>query len=410
MAETKTMAMGLTGTLLNYKKELQQELEDILVYWINNVVDEKQGGFYGAVSNENVVDPLAHKGVVLNSRILWTFSAASLYSDNKRCIEIATRAFNYIDNYFIDYEYGGVFWSIDHNGKMLDGKKQVYGLAFCMYGLVEYYKITRNETALRLAKDMFENIEKFSFDKTKDGYTEAFTREWGPIDDLRLSEKDNNEKKTMNTHLHIIEAYANLYQVWPEIILQEKITGLLNIFQKYIFNESNHHLNLFMTEDWEVKSSIQSYGHDIEASWLLFECAEISGNKLYIDRYKKIALELADAVTQALDMDGGLWYECDPAIDHWVKEKHSWPQAEAMIGFFNAYQLSGEEKYFRQSFCSWEFVKKYIRDTKLGEWFWGINEDYSIMKKDKAGFWKCPYHNGRACMEIVKRISLLNIK
>jgi cellobiose epimerase len=405
MSATKVLESECAESLLKYKAELKLELDYILDYWINNVVDESQGGFYGAVSTDNIANPLAPKGVVLNSRILWTFSAASRYSNNSRCLEMATRAFNYISNHFIDYEHGGVFWSVDHNGKMLDGKKQIYSLAFCMYGLVEYYKVTRNKTALSLAKGMFNSIEKFSFDKTQDGYIEAFTREWEPIDDLRLSEKDSNEKKTMNTHLHIIEAYANLYQVWPEIFLREKIIGLLNVFQKHFFNAKNHHLHLFMTEDWEVKSSIQSFGHDIEASWLLYECAEISGNELYIDRYKKIALQLADAAAEALDTDGGMWYEYDPAIGHWIKEKHSWPQAEAIVGFFNAYQLSGNEKYLQLSLDSWQFVKKHIKDDKNGEWFWGVKEDYSIMQKDKAGFWKCPYHSGRACMEIIKRIN-----
>ncbi len=406
MDATKKMEIGYTGTLLNYRKELQQELEDILAYWINNVVDEKRGGFFGAVSNDNVVNPLAPKGVVLNSRILWTFSAACQYSTNERCAEIATRAFNYLEKYFIDYEYGGVFWSLDHNGKMLDSKKQVYGLAFFIYGLVEFYKITRNEKALQYAKNMFECIEKFSFDNAKDGYIEAFTREWGPLDDLRLSEKDNNEKKTMNTHLHIIEAYANLYQVWPDIVLKDKIVGLLNIFEKYFIDNTTGHLHLFMTVEWEVKSSLQSFGHDIEASWLLYNCAEISGNEMYIGQYKKIALELATTSMKALDKDGGLWYEYDPAITHWVKEKHSWPQAESMVGFFNAYQLSGDEKYLQHSLNSWQFVKNFIKDNKYGEWFWGINEDYSTMQKDKAGFWKCPYHNTRACLEIINRIDI----
>lgn len=397
-------------SLADYKKEAGDELEVILSWWINNMPDEQGGGFYGSVNNDNIPDFSATKGIVLNSRILWTFSAASQYSDNERCLEMATRAFNYIGNYFIDKEYGGVFWSVDQNSKMLDGKKQIYGLAFCMYGLVEYYKVTSNETALHLAKSLFENIEKFSFDKIKDGYTEAFTRQWEPIDDLRLSEKDNNEKKTMNTHLHIIEAYANLYQVWPEIFLQERINGLLAIFEKYFINKNNHHLNLFFTEDWEIKSSIQSFGHDIEASWLLYECAEISGNESYIEQYKEIALQLADTAAAAVDTDGGMWYECDPAIDHWIKEKHSWPQAEAMVGFFNAYQLSGYQKYLQLSLDSWQFVKKHLKDFKNGEWFWGIKEDYSIIQKDKGGFWKCPYHNSRACMELMKRISLIKIK
>ena len=396
--------------LSDYKNETGGELEAVLSWWINNMPDEQYGGFFGSMNNDSLPDFSAPKGIVLNSRILWTFSAAIPYSDNERCLEIATRAFNYISNNFIDKEYGGIFWSVDQSGKMLNGKKQIYGLAFCIYGLVEYYKVTSNETALHLAKSLFENIEKFSLDRINGGYIEAFTREWKVIDDLRLSEKDSNEKKTMNTHLHIIEAYANLYQVWPEIILQERINSLLIIFQKYFINKNSHHLNLFFTQDWEIKSSIQSFGHDVEASWLLYECAKISGNKSCIDQYKEIALHLAEASAVAVDIDGGMWYEYDPAIDHWIKEKHSWPQAEAMVGFFNAYQLSGNEKYLQLSLDSWQFVKKYLKDSKNGEWFWGIKEDYSIMQKDKGGFWKCPYHNGRACMELMKRISSMNIK
>lgn len=396
--------------LSGYKKETGDELVALLSWWINNMPDHKFGGFYGRVNNDNIPDFSAPKGIVLNSRILWTFSAASQYSDNEQCLEIATRAFNYISTHFIDQEYGGVFWSVDQKGKMLDGKKQIYGLAFCMYGLAEYYKVTSNEAALQLAKNLFANIEKFSFDKINGGYTEAFTRQWQPIDDLRLSDKDSNEKKTMNTHLHIIEAYANLYQIWPEIFLREKINNLLTIFQKYFINKNNHHLNLFLTEDWEIKSSVQSFGHDVEASWLLYECAEISGNELYVDQYKKVALQLADTAAAAVDTDGGMWYEYDPEIDRWIKEKHSWPQAEAMVGFFNAYQLSGEEKYLQLSLDSWKFVKEHLKDNKKGEWFWGLKEDYSIIQKDKGGFWKCPYHNGRACMELMKRISLADIK
>jgi mannobiose 2-epimerase len=293
---------------------------------------------------------------------------------------------------------------VDNKGKMLDGRKQIYGLAFCLYGMAEYYKVTGDGMALHIAKDLFDYIERFSFDKKQGGYIEAFTREWAPMDDLRLSEKDNNEKKTANTHLHIVEAYANLYMVWPDKLLREKIIGLLDIFDKYLISKENYHLNLFMNEDWELRSSLQSFGHDIEASWLLQECAEISNDKMQLDRYKKLAVYMADASVDGLDNDGGLWYEYDPVTEHLIKEKHWWAQAEAMIGFFNAYQLTGDETYLQRSLNSWQFVKKYIKDDKNGEWFWGINEDYSIMQKDKAGFWKCPYHNSRACLEIIRRI------
>lgn len=258
--------------------------------------------------------------------------------------------------------------------------------------------------ALHLAKDLVEQIEKNSFDNRGGGYLEAFTQGWKLIADLRLSEKDDNEKKTANTHLHIIEAYANLYMVWPDEKLKESIKHLLDIFEQYMIDPQTAHLNLFMDENWTVKSSLVSYGHDIEAAWLLLDCARVLNNENYIIRFKELSIRLAEAAAEGLDKDGGLWYEYDAEKDHLIKEKHSWPQAEAMIGFLNAYQLTGKERYLEYFINSWEFIKKHIKDNDKGEWFWGVHEDYAVMDKEKAGFWKCPYHSARACMEIYKRV------
>lgn len=317
----------------------------------------------------------------------------------------AQRAYDYILGYFIDKEYGGVYWAVDANGNMRDGRKQIYGLAFCIYGLAEYYKISNEQQSLDTAIDLYNCIELYSFDKNKNGYIEAFTREWAAISDLRLSEKDNNERKTMNTHLHIVEAYANLYAVWPDAGLKEKTSNLLFLFDRYFVNSANHHLNLFFDDDWQLKSSLQSYGHDIEAAWLLLQCAEIIEEEKWIDQFRQYAVPVTEAATEGLDADGGLWYEYEPDGDQLIHEKHSWPQAEAMIGFYNAYQLTEKEKYLQMSLRSWEFVKKHIKDKENGEWFWGVNGDYTIMPKEKTGFWKCPYHNSRACIELVKRIN-----
>jgi mannobiose 2-epimerase len=393
--------------LPHYRTEVSDELSSILEYWMNNTVDGKYGGFVGQIDNNNVTDPLAPKGVVLNSRILWTFSAAYLFEKKQVYLDIASRAYRYIVDHFIDRKYGGVYWSVDHKGAILDARKQIYGLAFCIYGLTEYYKATREDMALHLAKSLHDQVEKYSFDKTKGGYIEAFTQGWKLVDDLRLSEKDDNEKKTANTHLHIIEAYANLYAVCPDEYLQESIKHLLDVFEQYFIDNRTAHLNLFMDENWVNKSSLISYGHDIEAAWLLLDCAEKIGNAGYISRYKELSIKITDAAAEGLDEDGGLWYEYDPVIDELIKEKHSWPQAEAMIGFMNAYQLTGNEKYLHHSVSAWEFIKRHIKDNDKGEWFWGVNADYSVMQKEKAGFWKCPYHNARACMEILKRTANL---
>jgi cellobiose epimerase len=393
-----------TSILTGYRTEISDELSSILEYWMNNTIDEKQGGFFGKVDNNNTPDPLAPKGVVLTSRILWTFSAAYLREKKQPYLDMASRAYKYIVDHFIDRKYGGVYWSVDNKGVMLNGRKQIYGLAFCIYGLTEYYKATHEDIALHLAKSLFDHIEKNSFDKKQGGYFEAFAQGWKEIDDLRLSEKDDNSKKTANTHLHIIEAYANLYSVWPDEKLKESIKHLLDVFEEHFFNSKTSHLNLFMDENWTAGSSLVSYGHDIEAAWLLLECAEAIGNENYISRFKELSIRLADAAAEGLDADGGLWYEYDPAKDEWIKEKHSWPQAEAMIGFLNAYQLTGNEKYLHHSQNEWEFIKHHIKDNSKGEWFWGVNADYSVMQKEKAGFWKCPYHNSRACIQLIRRI------
>lgn len=403
------IATETINILPGYHTEVSNELSFILDYWMNNTVDEKQGGFFGKVDNNNIADANAPKGVVLNSRILWAFSAAYLSEKKQPWLDTASRAYKYIVDHFIDRKYGGVYWSVDNKGIMLDGRKQIYGLAFSIYGLTEYYKASGEKIALHLAKDLFEQIEKYSFDEKNGGYFEAFTQGWKLPDDLRLSDKDENEKKTMNTHLHIIEAYTNLYSVWPDKKLQGKIAHLLNVFEQHIIDRNTSHLHLFMDENWNVKSSLISYGHDIEAAWLLLESAELSGNTNYIGHFKELSIKLAAAAAEGLDNDGGLWYEYEPATKHLIKEKHSWPQAEAMVGFYNAYQLTGDEKYLHYSFNSWKFIRQYIKDKNKGEWFWGINGDYSVMQKEKAGFWKCPYHSVRACMEIIRRINNQNI-
>ncbi|MDH7461434.1 AGE family epimerase/isomerase [Chitinophagaceae bacterium 26-R-25] len=389
--------------LTQYKNELAVELDNILQYWIDHTIDEESDGFYGKIDNENKVDNKAPKGSVLNARILWTFAAAFNFTKEKKYLEVAARAFDYIAKHFIDKENGGVYWTVDYSGQPLDTKKQIYALSFALYAASEYYRASHLPEVKQMAIDLYNAIEKYSYDPVKGGYFEAFTKDWKPIADLRLSEKDANEKKTMNTHLHVLEAYTNLYRVEQASAVKQSIHNLLSVFDGHIINQQTHHLKLFFDEDWNTRGQIISYGHDIEAAWLLLEAAEAIGDEEWIGKMKINAIKMADAAAEGLDKDGGLWYEIEN--NHLVKEKHWWPQAEAMVGFFNAAQVSGNEKYIQRSMGSWQFTKQYILDTKNGEWFWGVREDYSIMpNEDKAGLWKCPYHNGRACLELVKRL------
>ena len=390
--------------LQQLKSELTAELDAILKYWSKNTIDNQNGGFIGQIDFKEQLIPNSEKGSVLNARILWSFSASYQVTQNEEHKKLAARAFEFLSKYFYDAEYGGLFWSINADKTPKDTKNQIYALAFAIYGLTEYYVISKEEKALEMAINLYLQIQRHSYDPVNGGYLEAFTREWKPIADLRLSEKDANEKKTMNTHLHIVEAYANLFKVWKDKKLQNVIVELLETIDKHFINTETGHLRLFFNEDWIEKPDVISYGHDIEAAWLLLHCAEIAEDATLIARYKKHAIQMAEVTQEGLDIDGGLWYELDPKNNELIAEKHWWVQAEALIGFYNAYQLTGEEKYLNLVFKNWDFIKKHILDPENGEWFWGVYRDYSLLEKDKAGFWKCPYHNSRACLELIIRI------
>lgn len=390
--------------LADYKTELIEELQQILNYWTTFTVDPEHGGFYGKISNDNRVDKTAPKGAVLNARILWSFAAAHNLNQ-KHSLELADRAYLYVIEHFIDKEFGGVYWTVDYKGNPLDTKKQVYAAAFTIYALSEYYMARGDQEILDHAISLYQDLVKHSYDREKGGYLEAFNRQWAAIDDLRLSAKDANEKKTMNTHLHVLEAFTSLYRVWPDQALKANIINLLHDFQNHIVDAKTSRMMLFFDEDWNSKSDLVSYGHDIEASWLLLEAAEVVKEHDLIEDIKVLAVKMANASMEGLDQDGSLWYEKEPSKDHLIKEKHWWVQAEAMVGFYNAWQISSEQKYLKASKQSWDYVQQSIIDKENGEWFWGVHEDGSLMQhEDKAGLWKCPYHNSRACIEIIRRI------
>jgi mannobiose 2-epimerase len=343
----------------------------------------------------------------LNCRILWSFSAGFNLTANPGYLGIAERAFQYITENFIDKDHQGVFWSVDYTGQPLDTKKQMYALSFAIYGLSEFSLATNNKLAKDYAIELYHAIVRHSYDSVYGGYIEALSAEWTEINDLRLSNKDANEKKSMNTHLHVLEGFANLYKVWPDRDLKKRIEELIHIFLDRIIDKATSHLTLFFDANWEVRSSRVSYGHDIEAAWLLLQAGEIIGDRELTDRVKIWSVKVAHAAAEGLDRDGGLWYEFDPVGALLVKEKHWWPQAEGMVGFFNTWQITGEEDYLLKSFGSWQFIREHLLDASNGEWFWGVDAWDQPMEEDKVGIWKCPYHNTRACIEIVKRINTL---
>ncbi len=389
-----------------YRIEVEEELiNNILPFWINNTIDKENGGFYNYITNDLKINKLADKGSVLQSRILWTFSKGYGIYKNPEYLEIAKRAYDYLMEYFIDQEYNGVYWLLNYKGEPVINKKQIYSQAFAIYGLSEYYSITRENKALKIAKDIFQCIEKYAYDDEYKGYYDACDRSWSLEEDMRLSEKDLNARKSMNTNLHILEAYTNLFKVSPSEILKNRLIELIYVTMDNIIDHKNFHFKLYFDDKWNNLSNNISYGHDIEGSWLLLEAAEITGNADLIKKAKEYSIKMAKTVLlEGIDKNGSIEGEIDDKglIN---ENKEWWIQAEAMVGFLNAYQITKEEVYLEQSINIWNFIKKYYIDNKYGEWFSSINNKMKAnLDQVKVGIWKCPYHNSRACFEVKKRI------
>lgn len=385
------------------KEEAEIELASILTYWQTHAVDEHNGGFVGKIDNTDRVYEHASKGCVLNARILWSFSAGYAHTNNSRYLTLANRAFNYLTNHFVDAVHGGCYWAVSSAGEPIDTKKHLYAQAFVLYGLSEYYKASHNEQAKHQAISLYHIMVKHGYDPVNGGYFEAFARDWSMLPDQRLSSKDANEKKSMNTNLHVLEAFANLYLIWPDEELKKHVSNLLLAFADRVVDDATGHLHLFFDEQWRVKPGVYSYGHDVEASWLLPECAKAINDDSLTSLMEGLAVKMATAAFEGLNEHGALWYEYDPYKKHLVKEMHWWPQAEAMVGFYNAWQTTGNEKFLHACTRCWHFIKKQLR-TPSGEWYWGIRDDGSVMDEDKVGIWKCPYHNARACLEMIRRL------
>ena len=420
------------------KSEVLDVLENnILRFWLDKMQDKENGGFYGQMTGEGELVKTADKGGILNARILWSFSAAYRVLRKPEYLEAATRAKEYIIEHFIDEEFGGTYWSLDYKGNPKDTKKQFYAIGFMIYGLSEYARATGDHEALEYAIQLYECIEEHSLDKQYNGYIEACTREWGEIADMRLSELDANFPKSQNTHLHIIEPYTNLFRalkeldaienatndyglkpyvgqfttvnisVDPDIVirLEASLRNLIHIFTDKILNPQTHHLDLFFDMDWKREAgALESYGHDIECSWLLHEAALVLGDDIVLKKVEPIVQMVAKASEKGLNEDGSMVHEANLDTGYVDTDRHWWVQAENVVGWINIYQYFGDEDALQKALNGWQYIKDNLIDREGGEWWWSRDPQRNINRKDdKAGFWKCPYHNSRMCLEILER-------
>lgn len=379
------------------KQSAQQILENnILRFWSEHMVDNEHGGFYGRMDGNNILHPEAEKGAVLNARILWTFASATRILHRMPYRILAARAKDALITHFMDPQYGGVYWSLNADGSPLDTKKQTYAIAFAIYGLAEYYRATLDQEAIDAAISLFEDIEAHAFDAVNVGYIEALTRDWQPIADMRLSESDENGSRTMNTHLHVLEAYTNLYRVYKDPRVAQQLRVLISIFVNRLFNPANGHLGLFFDDEWKpltgnpspVTRHLYSPGHDIEAAWLLREALIVLGDQELLQQTLPVCRRLAVA-----------------ARDGILKETQWWCYAEAVVGYVDQYQDIRDPHQWLMALKAFDFIQSHLLDREHGEWFWSILPDGTPDRSnDKAGFWKCPYHNSRMCFELIERL------
>ena len=407
--------------------------QNILRFWLDKMQDRENGGFYGRIDGSGQLHPDAEKGAILNARILWTFSAAYRVLGIEEYLDAATCAKDYIIDYFIDKEYGGVYWSVDSKGRPLDTKKQFYAIGFAIYGMSEYARATGDREALECALQLFDCIEEHALDREYNGYIEACTRDWGKIADMRLSELDANFPKSQNTHLHIIEPYANLFRCLKEfqakttcdyvsvigsvlpieiavpqetfIRVEAALRNIIGIFTDHILNPETHHLDLFFEMDWTRGAGhLESYGHDIECSWLIHEAALVLDDKQVLDKVEPVVRMVAEASEKGLRPDGSMIHEANLTTGHVDDDLHWWVQAENVVGWFNIYQHFGDKEALERADQCWTYIKDQLIDWENGEWYWSRHPDGTLdTVDDKAGFWKCPYHNGRMCLEILER-------
>jgi cellobiose epimerase len=378
---------------------------NIAPFWVRHARDETYGGFHGLISSDLEVDDRADKGVILNSRILWTFARAARLYGNSTYRQIADCAYQYFVGHFVDSEHGGVFWAVDYLGRPSDTKKRSYGQAFALYALTEYFNATRTSEALDRAFELFDVLENRCRDSANDGYFETFERDWSIAADQRLSEVDQDVSKSMNAHLHVLEAYANLARATDAARVTARLRAVVELFLTHIVDEGDARLRMFFDERWSTTSNVDSFGHDIESTWLLYEAAEVLRDEALLARVRSVILPMAQAVhDRARAQDGSIVYEAeDGAIVN--DERHWWVQAEGVVGFVNAFQLGAGEHFLAAAIQVWRYIAAHIVDGERGEWHWKLaNDGKPAADMPKVSQWKCPYHNGRMCFEIAQRL------
>ncbi|MCL2034082.1 MAG: AGE family epimerase/isomerase [Oscillospiraceae bacterium] len=386
--------------------EAKQMLENQIIPFWQSLQDKEHGGYYGWVSHDLQVNKNAEKGCILNSRILWFFATAAKILKRPDLREYADHAYRFLREYCLDSKNGGIYWSLNYDGSVLDSTKYTYNQAFAIYALSAYYETVGDLEALRLARALYRLIEEKCTDGG--GYGEAFDEMFRPISNEKLSENNVIAARTMNTVLHIFEGYSGLLQADPDSEVANSMRRILKIFREKIYNPALHRQEVFFDADMNSILDLHSYGHDIEASWLIdWGCALLDDEAL-AKEIGEITSDLARQVYETAYHNDSVWNEREKGVDD--ETRIWWVQAEAAVGFLNQYQKHPQDAQYMQAAAAvWGYIKDYMVDSRPGsEWFWEVdNNGNPNRNKPMVEPWKCPYHNGRMCFEILRRWPLV---
>lgn len=383
--------------------EIRKELVNGIIPFWKNLRDDEYGGYYGLLDYDLNLDKKAEKGCILNSRITWFFANAYLLLKDESLLDEAKHGYEFLKNKCLDKEYGGIYWSLNYDGTPKDTTKHTYNQAFCIYALSTYYAASKDAEALKIAMQLFEKIETTCMDEA--GYLEAFTRDFKPESNEKLSENGVLADKTMNTLLHVFEAYTELYRVSKETKVKERLMWIMDVFADKVYNPKLHRQEVFFDKNYNSIIDLHSYGHDIETAWLMDRGTEILGDETYTERMGAITRDLTSQIYKVAFDGHSLANECEKGVVN--EHRVWWVQAEAIVGFLNGYEKDSQKKeYLEAAESIWEFIKEHVMDKREGsEWFWEVDKEGKPYEgRPIVEPWKCPYHNGRMCMEVIRRM------
>lgn len=388
---------------MSMKDEIRDHLVSAIIPFWKGLRDDEYGGYYGYLGYDLKLDKKAEKGCILNSRIMWFFSNAYTLLQDKNLLDEADHGYAFLKDHCIDSENGGIYWSMNYDGTPLDTTKHTYNQAFCIYALSSYYEASGKKEALDLARQIFRIIEEKCTDDQ--GYLEAFTRDFKPESNEKLSENGVLAEKTMNTLLHVFEAYTELYRVSKDEDVKKRLEWMMDVFVDKVYNPARRRLEVFFDKNYNSLIDLHSYGHDIETAWLIDRGVEVLGEEAYRQKMTPITKALTQNIYEVAFDGHSLANECERGVVD--TNRVWWVQAETIVGFINGYQVDPSRTEYKDAAeAVWQFIKEHVIDPREGsEWFWLVHQDGSPVEGEPiVEPWKCPYHNGRMCMEVIRRV------